>query len=93
MARSYWEHWDRELHVRKKAFRKCKNHQITVPCLFEIDYSLLHDPHCAAIILDVFLVQGSFAVIKLKLFRGIQVAVKELQPRTLLADVTRRLIF
>lgn len=33
--------------------------------------------------------QGSFAVVKLKLFRGIQVAVKELQPRTLLADVKK----
>ena len=50
------------------------------------DPSLLRDPES-----EIFLGQGSFAVVKLKLFRGIQVAVKELQPRTLLADVKRRL--
>ena len=31
--------------------------------------------------------QGSFGIVKMKLFRGIKVAVKELQPRTVLSDV------
>ena len=87
MARSYWERWDRELHERKEAIRKRKNHQARVAHLLEIDPSLLHDPESANS--EIFLGQGSFAVVKLKLFRGIQVAVKELQPRTLLADVKK----
>lgn len=88
MARSYWERWDRELQERKEAIGKHNNHlQARVPYLLEIDHTLLHDPGFAKS--EVFLGQGSFAVVKLKLFRGIQVAVKELQPRTLLADVKK----
>ena len=47
MARSYWERWDRELHERKEAIRKRKNHQARVAHLLEIDPSLLHDPESA----------------------------------------------
>ena len=54
------------------------------PAMTLTNHSLLHDPASANS--EVFLGQGSFAVVKLKLFRGIPVAVKELQPRTLLAD-------
>ena len=87
MARSYWERWDRELNERKEAMQKQnqKNDQATVPYLLEIDDSLLHDP----IDSQTYLGQGSFAVVKLKLFRGVHVAVKELQPHTLLADVRK----
>ena len=87
MARSYWERWDRELNERKDAMQKQnqKNDQATVLYLLEIDDSLLHDP----IDSQIYLGQGSFAVVKLKLFRGVHVAVKELQPHTLLADVRK----
>ena len=37
----------------------------------------------------MYLGQGSFGVVKMKLFRGIKVAVKELQPRTVLSDVRK----
>ena len=87
MARSYWECWDRELQERKEAIRKHKNYQARVPYLLEIDHTLLHDPDSANS--EIFLGQGSFAVVKLKLFRGIPVAVKGVQPRTLLADVKK----
>ncbi len=36
---------------------------------------------------DVFVGRGCFAVVKVQLFQGIKVAVKELLPRTVLADV------
>ena len=71
---------------REEAIQKRKNHQVRVTHLLEIHPSLLRDPESANS--EIFLGQGSFAVVKLKLFRGIQV-VKELQPRTLLADVKK----
>ena len=50
----------------KEAIRKHNNHlQAKVPYL---DHTLLHDPGPANS--EVFLGQGSFAVLKLKLFRG-----------------------
>ena len=36
---------------------------------------------------EVYVGQGSFGVVKLKLFRGIKVAFKELQPLTMLKEV------
>ena len=37
----------------------------------------------------MYLGQESFGVVKMKLFRGIKVAVKELQPRTVLSDLRK----
>ena len=95
MARSYWERWQWELKQRKEAMlreratsTRCGNPaNVCVPHLLEIDHTLLHDPICDGSEKEVYLGQGSFGVVKLKLFRGIKVAVKELQPRTLLSDV------
>ena len=86
MARSYWECCQWELHQRKGALlqeRQC-NTILRVPHLLEIDQTLLHDP---VVKTEVFVGQGSFGIVKMKLFRGIKVAVKELQPRTVLSDV------
>ena len=63
MARSYWERWDRELQERKEAIRKSKNHQAIVPHLLEVDHLLLHNPNSGNS--EVYLGQGSFAVVKL----------------------------
>lgn len=54
----------------------------------EIEPSLLTNPvQKNGQIKDVFVGRGCFAVVKLQLFRGIKVAVKEVLPRTVLADV------
>ena len=54
----------------------------------EIEPSLLTNPvQKNGQIEDVFVGCGCFAVVKLQLFRGIKVAVKEVLPRTVLADV------
>ena len=95
MARSYWERWQWELRQRKEAMlreRAMSTHssnptKVCVTNLLEIDHTLLHDPVRDGSEKEVYLGQGSFGVVKLKLFRGIKVAVKELQPRTVLSDV------
>ena len=54
----------------------------------EIEPSLLINPvQKNGQIEDVFVGRGCFAVVKLQLFRGIKVAVKEVLPRTVLSDV------
>lgn len=86
MARLYWERWQWELHQRKGALlqeQQC-NTILRAPHLLEIDQTLLRDP---VVKTEVFVGQGSFGIVKIKLFRGIKVAVKGLQPRTVLSDV------
>ena len=54
----------------------------------EIEPSLLINPvQKNGQIEDVFVGRGCFTVVKLQLFRGIKVAVKEVLPRTVLSDV------
>lgn len=87
MARSYWERWQLELHQRKEAMlQKKESSTLKVPHLLEIDHTILHDPIGDSLESEV---QGSFTVVKMKLFRGIKVADKELQPRTVLSDVRK----
>ena len=47
---------------------------------------MLTDP-TSSNMLELYVGRGSFGVVKLQLFRGIKVAVKELLPRTNLLDV------
>ena len=98
MARSYWERWHWELNQRKEAIAmlRAKGRAMgpedathKVPHLLEIDHTLLHDPICDGSSSPMYLGQGSFGVVKMKLFRGIKVAVKELQPRAVLSDVRK----
>lgn len=88
MARSYWERWRWELNQRKEAMlqeRAGRMSTAEVPHLLEIDHTLLHDTTNDGS--EIFVGQGSFGVVKMKIFRGIKVAVKELQPKTLLSDM------
>ena len=68
------------MHQSKEAMRISK-----VPHLLEIDDALLLDPFSEES--EVYVGQGSFAVVKMKTFRGIIFDVKELQPLTMLKDV------
>ena len=91
MARSYWERWHWELLQRKEALQRSGGSTCVSiePCVLEIDEALLLDPAIEHQEPEVYVGQGSFGVVKLKLFRGIKVAVKELQPLTMLKDVKR----
>ena len=87
MTRSYWERWRWELQQRKElmSLEKGSCHEVLRNkmnnCneikLHEIDPTLLKDPissngeRC-----ETYIGRGSFAVVKLQLYRGFQVAVK-----------------
>ena len=77
MSRSFWERWQWELQQRKEYLQAQKN----------ISRSIGSSGITRTTILDIG--QGSFGVVKVQLYRGISVAVKEALPRTLLADVRR----
>ena len=83
MARSYWERWRWELHHWKEVMQRNKGSTRVsrVLHLLEIDETLLLDPVNGES--EVYVDQGSFAVVKMKVFKGITVAVKELQPLTI----------
>ena len=89
MARSYWERWRWELHQRKEVMQRNKGSTRVsrVLHLLEIDETLLLDPVNGES--EVYVGQGSFAVVKMKVFRGITVAVKDLQPLTILSDIKK----
>ena len=53
----------------------------------EIDPTMLRNPVIDAKEREHFVGRGCFGVVKVQLFRGIQVAVKEFLPRSLKADV------
>ena len=62
--------------------RKCP--VIKPDTIQQIDPEMLVDPENSR---DLYVGRGSFGVVKLQLFRGMMVAVKELLPHTNLADV------
>ena len=96
MARSFWERWQWELKERKDATREKMlayqkrsttmiNASPAKMQLNNINRTLLCDPKIQG--KCNVLGQGSFGVVKLKTFRGINVAVKECFSRTVLSDV------
>ena len=89
MAHSYWERWMWELHQRKELMQRSRGGTriSRVPYLLEIDDTSLLDPESQSQEPEVYVGQGSFSIVKMKIFRSIKVAVKELQPLTLLQDV------
>ena len=98
MARSYWERWQWELHKRKEAIKEqlriVKQIPSTLPktqasaLLHEVQPDLLHDPvKSDGSTTEEYIGRGSFAVVRLQLYRGFHVAVKEFLPRSVHADV------
>ena len=88
MSRSYWERWNWELQKRKEAmaleFKRAFN-SASVPQhssaeFHEIDPATLSDPEGLADEMELYIGRGSFGVVKLQVYRGIHVAVKELLP-------------
>lgn len=93
MSRSYWERWQWELQrkeilARERAIsRGCQGKDAhRAPIIHEIDPELLHNPtDCDKT--QTYIGRGSFGVVRVQIYRGIKVAVKELLPRSLASDV------
>ncbi len=67
--------------------RRGSSSTVSVTQLHEIDPTLLQDPVRKGSEPEVFIGRGSFGVVKLQVFRQMNVAVKEMLPRTVLSDV------
>ena len=52
-----------------------------------IDPDTIKDPLVAGVPQPVYLGRGSFGIVRLQIYRGIDVAVKELLPRAMLTDL------
>ena len=97
MSRSFWERWRWELQQRKEVMKREKvllsgvNGVKTRQALkiHEIDPQVLaNPPH----LLDdqlTYIGRGSFSVVKVQVYRGFKVAVKEYLPHSLAFDVRR----
>ena len=89
MSRSFWERWQWELNQRKQDViaRRIGTAPANakVNSLQEIDPGMLTDPPESDE--NVYVGRGAFGVVKHQLFRGMHVAVKELLPKTNIADV------
>ena len=77
MARSYWECLQWEFKQRKNAMvnelamnARCTNTKSCATHLHEVDHTLLHNPTLDGEKEEIYLAQGSFGVVKMKLFRG-----------------------
>ena len=99
MSRSYWERWNWELQKRKEsmvsemmAYRALRgtHSNSAVSTFHEIDPRNLQDPEGMEDKMDLWIGRGSFGIVKLQVYRGISVAVKELLPKTLLTDVQHK---
>ncbi len=91
MSRTYWERWRWELEKRKEAMitnSRVSSHKHSLhPVVHEVDPSLLTDPVVNEKRQEHYLGRGSFGVVRLQLYRGIYVAVKELLPKSVKEDV------
>ena len=96
MCRSYWERWRWELEKRKESMARelrlisRQKARVAVDAMKanEISPDLLVDPiDSGGTEIESYIGRGAFGVVKLQTYRGIKVAVKELLPRTVAADV------
>ena len=87
MARYYWERWQWENHQRRDMINNASRKRIiSQHALNQIDPAALTNPIRNCVPTEVFLGQGSFGIVRLQLFRGMKVAVKELFSHTFRQD-------
>lgn len=90
MSRTYWERWRWELEKRKEAIVilnsrvGLQSKHLVPPMVNEIDTSMLVDLKGQS---ELYVGRGSFGIVRLQLYRGIHVAVKELLPKSVKQDV------
>ena len=95
ISRTYWERWQWELHKRKEALseeifsksRYLQRNQNSNVLLTEINPEILYNPVIDGTIKEVYLARGCFGIVCLKFYRGLQVAVKQFLPRSLISDI------
>ena len=63
--------------------------EATLPKIHEIEVAMLEDPGAHGQHEEHYLGRGSFGVVKLQLYRGVHVAVKEFCSRTIKEDVKK----
>ena len=84
ISRSFWERWQWEVVQRRKMLKQNTGiQQRHASGLHRIDPCELKDPNDK----ESYIGSGSFGIVQLKVFRGIDVAVKEFRPNTFLSDV------
>ena len=104
MARTYYDRYCWELHKRKEALKECrlntlkpqtsdKGKQKLVFVHNEIDENNLVDPIVDGKRQPIYLGRGSFGIVRLQIYRGFKVAVKEYLPRTMPDDLKREASF
>ena len=93
MSRTYWERWRWELQQRREAMinermatRGCGIQKVSF-VLPNIDPCMLEDPVIEGKSKECYVGRGSFGIVRLQVYRGIQVAVNEFLPRSLPEDV------
>ena len=103
MSRSYCERWQWELEQRKECMVRergllarvgsAKAAEVKLK-VHEIDPNSLQNPlaDTSDKATDIFVRRGSFGVVRLQNYRRMTVAVKELLPRTLAADVYKEVM-
>ncbi len=97
MARTFWERWRWEVHKRREVMidnlrtrpiaRFDSGGISSSSSIQEINRTMLRNPVMDGEEREHFVGRGCFGVVKVQLFRGIQVVVKEFLPRSLIADV------
>ena len=102
MSRSYWKRWHWELQKRREAMalelgtsRRRSTHHLdggasehtVASYLHEINPADLVNPEGTTNPMELWIGRGTFSVVKLQVYRGMQVAVKELLPQAVLNDV------
>ena len=94
MARTYWERWRWESQKRKESLVPLsRHHQSSLrPSTTDLDIQLLPQINPGMLTnltegLNNYIGRGSFGIVKLQLYRGIYVAVKQFLPRTFISDV------
>lgn len=88
MANHYWDRWQWELQKRKEV-AQLNRKEIRNKGLHEIHPAFLTNPNKDGqpSSSEVYLRQGSFSIVQLKVYQGINVAVKQYHARTEIADV------
>lgn len=86
MARHYWDRWQWELQKHKEA-AQLNREKIHTNGLHEIDPALLTNPSKDGQPTEIYLGQGSFSIVQLKVYRGFNVAVKQYRACTEKSDV------
>ena len=97
MSRSFWERWRWELQQRKELIKRERVLLSGVDCvktreilkIHEVDPQLLANPPLISDDSSTYIGRGSFGVVRVQVYRGIKVAVKEYLPHSVVCDVRR----